>query len=146
MKFWASNEETEVLSCNQTQESMMRLEMKKEMMLRRAIGIMLLAGCAVGVAQQAPQLVAPQIQGLQQRGGPTGSVSGTVIAADTQQPARFVQVTLISTAAASNTDDQGAFRGFGGVAGARTEVDGTFLATSVAPGDYYVTAWAPGYV
>lgn len=140
---WTSNEETEVLSCNQTQESMMRLEMKKEMMLRRAIGMMVLAGCSVAGAQQTPQL-APQIQVLQQRGGPTGSVSGTVIAADTQQPARFVQVTLISTAAAS--DDQGAFRGFGGIAGARTEVDGTFLATNVAPGDYYVTAWAPGYV
>jgi len=92
-------------------------------------------------AQQPPQVQAPQLQ----RGGPTGSVSGTVIAADTQQPARFVQVTLISTSAGNNNGDEG-FRGFGGMAMVRTEVDGTFLASGVAPGDYYVTAWAPGYV
>ncbi len=105
------------------------------MMQLKAIGIILLAGCAAASAQ--PQLA--------QRNGPTGQVSGTVIAADTQHPARFVQVTLISTAAAStSTPDE--FRGFGGMAMARTEVDGTFLATNVAPGDYYVTAWAPGYV
>jgi len=32
------------------------------------------------------------------------------------------------------------------MASARTEVDGTFLASGVPTGDYYVTAWAPGYV
>lgn len=110
-------------------------------MLRRTIVTLLVAGCTVMVAQQPQQAQAPQLQ----RAGPTGSVSGTVIAADTQQPARFVQVTLINTAA-SNANDQGAFRGFGGISSARTEVDGTFLASGVAPGDYYVTAWAPGYV
>jgi len=110
-------------------------------MLRRTIVALLVAGCTVMVAQQPQQVQVPQLQ----RAGPTGAVSGTVIAADTQQPARFVQVTLINTAA-SNTNDQGAFRGFGGISSARTEVDGTFLASGVAPGDYYVTAWAPGYV
>ena len=110
------------------------------MMLRRAIGMMLAGGCAA-MGAQGVQIGIPQ-----QRGGPTGQVSGTVIASDTQQPARFAQVTLVSTAAATNTDDQGAFRGFGGVSGARTEVDGTFLASSVAPGDYYVVASAPGYI
>jgi len=96
---------------------------------------MMLAGCAM--AQQI-QVQAPQ------RGGPSGQVSGTVIAGDTQQPARFVQVTLIGTSTGANNND--AFRGFAGMSGARTEVDGTFLATGVAPGDYYVTAWAPGYM
>jgi hypothetical protein len=81
----------------------------------------------------------------QQRSGPTGQVTGTVIAGDTQQPARFVQVTLESTASAS-ASEQDDFRGFGGMSGARTEVDGTFMATGVVPGDYYVTAWAPGYM
>jgi len=110
-------------------------------MLRRTIVTLLVAGCAVAGAQVAPvQLGIPQ-----QRTGPTGQVTGTVIAGDTQQPARFVQVTLIN-AAAPNTNDQGAFRGFGAISGTRTEVDGTFLASGVAPGDYYVTAWAPGYV
>jgi len=111
--------------------------------LRRAIGIvagmMLVAGW-VARAQQPPQVQAPQLQ----RSGPTGEVSGTVIAADTQQPARFVQVTLISTSAGADNGDE--FRGFGGMSSARTEVDGTFVATGVAAGDYYVTAWAPGYV
>jgi hypothetical protein len=113
-------------------------------MLRRTIGMMLVAGSTVAGAQQAPpvQVQAPQFQ---QRGGPTGQVTGTVIAGDTQQPARFVQVTLISTAAASNNGDDAA-RVFGGMSSARTEVDGTFLATGVAPGDYYVMAWAPGYM
>jgi len=104
--------------------------------------VMMLAGCAVAGAQQVMGGVqAPPLQ--VQRGGPTGQVSGTVIAADTQQPARFVQVTLLSTSTGSNSDG---FRGFGGMSMARTEVDGTFLATGVAPGDYYATAWAPGYV
>jgi hypothetical protein len=108
--------------------------------------MMVVAGCCAAGAQQPPQVqTMPQIGVAQQRGGPTGQVSGTVIAADTQQPARFVQVTLVSTAAAS-MNDQDAFRGFGGISGARTEVDGTFLATGVAPGDYYVMASAPGYI
>jgi hypothetical protein len=132
-----------VLCFSQAFENMMRLRMNAAMILRRAISIMvgvILAGCAMAHAQGV-QVQAPQFQ----RGGPTGSVSGTVIAADTQQPARFVQVTLISTAAGNNNGDD-AVRGFGGMASARTELDGTFLATNVAPGDYYVTAWAPGYI
>jgi hypothetical protein len=120
---------------------MMRLRMSEEMKLRRVIGMMagmvLVASC---VAAQGVQLGTPQ-----QRGGPTGQVTGTVISGDTQQPARFVQVTLESTALAS-ASEQDDSRGFGGMSGTRTEVDGTFLATGVAPGDYYVTAWAPGYM
>lgn len=111
-------------------------------MLQRAIGMILVAGGVMAVAQQPPQVQAPPQ--FQQR-GPTGQVAGTVIAGDTQQPARFVQVTLISTSAGTNNNDDG-FRGFGGMANARTEVDGTFLATDVAPGDYYVMASAPGYM
>ena len=81
---------------------MMRLRMNEGMRLRRAIGMMVVAGCCAAGAQQPPQVqTMPQIGVAQQRGGPTGQVSGTVIAADTQQPARFVQVTLVSTAAAS---------------------------------------------
>jgi hypothetical protein len=53
---------------------------------------------------------------------------------------------LVSAAPASG---QGAGRGGGGFFGgaqARTEVDGSFEMTDVAPGDYYVTAGAPGYI
>jgi len=119
-------------------------------MLSRTIGMVLMTVCAVVGAQQVPQTQQAQQQLFEQlqgrRNGPMGSVSGTVIAADTQQPARFVQVTLLSTAVASNNDEPEGFRGLGGMATARTEVDGTFLATNVVPGDYYVTAWATGYV
>ena len=110
------------------------------MKVRQAIGMMAVMASCVTAGAQLPAIQVPQ-----QRGGPTGSVAGTVIAGDTQQPARFVQVTLQSVAAAS-ASQQDDFRGLGSMSGARTEVDGTFLATGVAPGDYYVTAWAPGYV
>jgi hypothetical protein len=75
---------------------------------------------------------------------PTGSVTGTVYVQDTQQPARFVQVMLQSVASAS-TQERG-FSGFSGATETRTEVDGTFTMNGVAPGDYYVTAGAPGYI
>jgi hypothetical protein len=83
----------------------------------------------------------PAARALAQRGGPVGSVSGTVIAGDTQQPARFVQVMLQSTSGGSPQE-----RGFGGMVQSHTELDGTFFAGNVAPGDYYVTAWSPGYI
>jgi hypothetical protein len=82
----------------------------------------------------------PQIQGGPN--GPTGSASGTVLAQDTQKPVRFAQVQLQSVASASG--NQG--RGGGGFASAQTDADGTFLVSNVVPGDYYVTATAPGYI
>ena len=73
--------------------------------------------------------------------GPSGSVTGTVIAQDTQKPVRFAQVQLQSVASASGGSNRG-----GGFSSAQTDADGTFLANNVAPGDYYVTATAPGYI
>ena len=121
--------------------------------------LILSLACAPWVAGAQQQSEAPP-QGvtlnmntpLQEReppAGPTGSVTGTVIGQDTSQPARFAEVMLqrvtpTSTDASGRTG--GVFAGFGGGSQARTEVDGTFEITGVAPGDYYVTASAPGYI
>jgi len=92
--------------------------------------------------------------------GSTGTVTGTVLAQDTQRPVRLAQVSLQSVAAAQ-PDGQpagdgpqaggrvGSGNGFGGGFGGsqgRTEADGSFTLENVAPGDYYVTAGAPGFI
>jgi hypothetical protein len=77
-----------------------------------------------------------------------GTVTGTVMAQDTQRPVRFAQVQLQGVVAPSTASQSRSF-GFGGGTGSvnlRTDVDGTFVAGGVAPGDYYVTATATGYV
>jgi hypothetical protein len=100
-------------------------------------------GLACGLAAQQPTTV-PSVQ-VAPVG--SGSVSGTVIAQDNQKPVRFAQVQLQSVASAATTQNRfGGGGGFGGGVQVRTEVDGTFLASNVVPGDYYVTATAPGYI
>ncbi len=76
---------------------------------------------------------------------PSGTVTGRVLAQDTQQPARFAAVMLQRVAAASGDDGDGSRFGSGGGATVRTDAEGEFTAT-VAPGDYYVTAGSTGYV
>jgi hypothetical protein len=76
---------------------------------------------------------------------PTGSVTGTVLAQDTRRPIRFASVQFQSVGSVANANGA-RFGGFGGGTQARTEIDGTFVATGLEPGDYYVTASAPGYV
>jgi hypothetical protein len=88
-----------------------------------------------------------------------GVVTGRVVAQDTQQPARFVQVMLQNVAAATSRGDMTiTFQGEGGdgppqvrVGGGgslntRTDAEGNFTLEGVVPGDYYATASAPGYV
>jgi hypothetical protein len=80
--------------------------------------------------------------------GPAGSVTGTVIDQDTQRPVRlaFVSLQPVDANTQSNTINNGR-QGFmmrGG--GQRTGLDGNFLIEGVAPGDYYVTASAQGFV
>lgn len=111
--------------------------------------------CAIGVpglCARAQQPV-PAVQSAPTAPPPTGTVTGQVIAQDTQLPARFAQVTLQSVASASGGGNSGGFGsggnfggGFGGSVQTRTGVDGTFEANNVAPGDYYVMASAPGYI
>ncbi len=85
---------------------------------------------------------------------PAGEVTGTVIAADTQRPVRFAQVTLQSVESAANAGgESGGVRDrilqrvqARNVIQGATDLDGTFTLGDVAPGDYYVTASAPGFL
>ncbi len=78
---------------------------------------------------------------------PSGTVTGRVMLGDTQRPARFAQV-MLARIPADAPGDSGRenFGGFGGGGMVRTAADGTFTATRVAPGDYYVLAGAAGYM
>ncbi|HEY3990601.1 MAG TPA: carboxypeptidase regulatory-like domain-containing protein [Acidobacteriaceae bacterium] len=85
--------------------------------------------------------------------GDTGTVTGHVYCADTQKPARFVNIRLESVdsvnGATSGSGGSGITfqRNFGGRGGfATTGSDGSFRMTGVSPGDYYADVMMPGYV
>jgi hypothetical protein len=73
----------------------------------------------------------------------TVTVTGHVTCSDTQQPARFAMVTLISAETAQETRGRGGFS-FGGRTAGRTDLNGNFT-MQAEPGDYYATATATGY-
>src|ERR1017187_8037198 len=77
-----------------------------------------------------------------QSGESTGSVTGTVLCDDTHGPTRRANVYLQSLTAYS----PGAFSPPEEVFGATTGMDGSFIISSVAPGEYYVMVVYPGYV
>jgi hypothetical protein len=78
---------------------------------------------------------------------PTGAVTGTVIAQDTRHPIRFASIQLQAFGAVAKLNEGGAEGGPFSVGGqVRSEADSTFIATNLEPGDYYVTASAPGYI
>jgi hypothetical protein len=86
----------------------------------------------------------PMIQiGVPQQGAQRtmATVTGRVTCSDTQQPARFATVVLISVEEASGSPGR---RGFGQRASGRTDLDGTFT-MEAEPGDYYAVASATGY-
>ncbi|WP_158823221.1 collagen binding domain-containing protein [Granulicella sp. S156] len=87
----------------------------------------------------------------------TGSVTGHVFCADTNQPARFAKVSLepiadppSSTPAASPgsaSSPKPAFKPPAGGSGTvETTLDGSFTLTKIKPGDYYVVVQKQGYV
>ena len=85
----------------------------------------------------------------------TGSVTGHVFCADTNQPARFAKVSLEAIAdppssapAASSSAAPTAKPTFKPPAGSNVEttLDGSFTLTKVKPGDYYVVVQKQGYV
>ena len=93
----------------------------------------------------------------------TGSVTGHVLQGDTQRPARFATVVLFGVPAEVTTTPkldpnadqatqmkamQAAMESIGktNMVQTQTGVDGSFSATDVAPGDYYVFGSAAGYV
>ena len=93
----------------------------------------------------------------------TGSVTGHVVAGDTQRPARFAHVILFGiptelTEAKKPDPDADMTAQVTAMAAAmqtlgktqmvqlQTGTDGSFTATDVAPGDYYAFATMPGYI
>jgi len=94
----------------------------------------------------------------------TGTVTGHVTCGDTQRPARFAEVVLFGvpakvTAPAPKPDPGGdseaqmaamadalSTLGKTNMVQTQTSTDGAYIATDVAPGDYYVFAAASGYV
>ena len=99
---------------------------------------------------------------LAQQSAPTspgGTVTGHVLCSDTQLPARFAQVMLFgvpteitampkpdSSDTAQVAAAMKALTGGMNLVQTQTDIDGSFAATNVAPGDYYVFASVPGYV
>jgi hypothetical protein len=73
----------------------------------------------------------------------TGSVAGHVFCADTNQPARFAEVSLqpIATTAPKSIPSPSA-----GASTVETTLDGSFTLSKVKPGDYYVVVKKEGYV
>jgi hypothetical protein len=104
------------------------------------VGLLLLG--ALGAGAQAQDGPPPQAQAAQ----PMGTVTGRVVAQDTQQPARFAMVMLQNVATAANEGDGQERRLGGGSMNTRTDAEGNFTLEGVAPGDYYATASAPGYI
>ena len=121
--------------------------MQKQLVVQLQKFVMLYVAMLLGLGVATAQVSAPPVPTvLPQTVEPTGSVTGTVYVQDTQQPARFVQVMLQSVASASSQGNGRGFSGFSAANETRTEVDGTFTLSGVAPGDYYVTAGGPGYI
>ena len=108
-------------------------------------------------------LLTPLAQAQPASAAGTGSVTGHVLAGDTQRPARFAQVVLfgvpsdLTTAkkpdpdadlAAQMTSMAAAMQTLGKtqMVQFQTGTDGGFTATDVAPGDYYAFAAMAGYI
>ena len=104
---------------------------------RQLVTVVILLVAVSAVAQR------PALPGNQQGPPPaplvTGTVTGRVICADTQRPARFAEVILTAVAAG-----EGNQRGRARVV-ARTDADGMFAANAPV-GEYYATGLATGYV
>lgn len=95
-----------------------------------------MAGVALGVpGTQAPEVVPS-----------TGTVTGLVMAQDTQRPVRSAEVRLQRVTPEGGGEGQQRFGNFSVTGNIRTDMDGTFTASGVAVGDYYVLAAAVGYV
>jgi hypothetical protein len=69
---------------------------------------------------------------------------GRVMCGDTQRPARFAHVTLRRVPTGGGAAGGGG--DFNGISMVETGLDGSFVAGGVAPGDYFVSANATGYV
>ena len=118
------------------------------------------AGCFAWIA--AAVLLGSSSFGHAQSSSPAaagGTVTGHVTCGDTQRPARFATVVLYGVPSeitpeakpdfASNTDIavvRKKVMDAVSMVQIRTDVDGSFVARGVAPGDYYVFGSVPGYL
>lgn len=118
------------------------------------------AGCFASIAATA--LLGSSSFGHAQSSSPAaagGTVTGHVTCVDTQRPARFAQVILYGVPSeitpeakpdsASNTDTTAVRKKVMdalSMVQIKTDVDGSFVASGVAPGDYYVFGSVPGYL
>ncbi len=106
-----------------------------------AVVLALLAGCWPAWAS-VPALALQTVAAAQPQ-PPTQvigyTVSGRVLCADTQHPARFAQVTLVPATNGGDGDR-------GRMAVGRTDLDGRFTINNVPPGDYFATADLTGYM
>src|SRR5580698_2971723 len=81
--------------------------------------------------------------GAQTNGVPRGKVMGHVFCSDSHTPCRFAGVTIQSVplAAAGNKANHPSLS-----YSAATDMDGAFVISNVASGEYYVQARSPGYL
>lgn len=74
----------------------------------------------------------------------TGSVSGHIYLADTQQPARYARVVLVPLPPAVTSPSSS--KRIPQFYPSETVIDGSFLAANIPAGDYYVSVSYPGYL
>jgi len=121
-------------------------------LLRRSISLLAVSALAIASAAQQPTSATG-----------TGTVTGHVTLGDTQRPGRFATVVLYgvptevtapvkpdpdATEEAQMKAFAAAFKNIGktNMVQAQTGADGAYVATDVAPGDYYVFGAVTGYV
>jgi hypothetical protein len=82
---------------------------------------------------------------------PTGSVTGHVFCADTNEPARFANISLeaVRDPSAAKPDappTRGVSFGGGSTTTVQSTLDGSFVLSKVKPGDYFIIVSQPGYI
>jgi protocatechuate 3,4-dioxygenase beta subunit len=107
--------------------------------MRSAVLALLLATPTLALAQSTP------------RPEDLGTVTGHILCADTQRPARLAQVRLVAvdTAAGSKDTKSGKedFSAFGNLLPAvQTDLTGGYIIRNVHPGQYYLRVDLPGYI
>lgn len=117
---------------------LMRLGMAGLVCLFEALGV---GRMPKAQGSPAPPVAAPMIPAAPPPQASGYTVTGRVLCADTQRPARFAQVMLLPA-----TQEEGGGFGRGRRLNARTDLDGNFTMNGVEAGDYYVTGQMTGYI
>ena len=112
---------------------------------------MRIAGCLLTVAFAAVSFAAAQTpQQVPTPPGSTGTITGHVFCSDTNEPARFAQVSLenIPTPSATKAEPTGFAppTDTSSAGKVQTSLDGSFTLAHVKPGSYYVVVTKQGYL